>query len=83
MRAAADGTVAAITRDTGQVPIVVIRHANNLLTVYANVDGLSVAKDATVRRGQTIGRVRAGNPAFLHFEVRRGADSVDPMSMLP
>lgn len=83
VRAAADGTVAAITRDTGQVPIVVIRHANNLLTVYANVDGLSVAKDATVRRGQTIGRVRAGNPAFLHFEVRRGADSVDPMSMLP
>ncbi|RRH77939.1 peptidoglycan DD-metalloendopeptidase family protein [Falsigemmobacter faecalis] len=83
VRAAADGTVAAITRDTGQVPIVVIRHANNLLTVYANVDGLSVAKDATVRRGQTIGQVRAGNPAFLHFEVRRGADSVDPMSMLP
>lgn len=83
VRAAADGTVAAITRDTGQVPIVVIRHANNLLTVYANVDGLSVAKDATVRRGQTIGRVRAGNPAFLHFEVRRGADSVDPMTMLP
>lgn len=83
VRAAADGTVAAITRDTEQVPIVVIRHADNLLTVYANVDGITVAKDAAVKRGQQIGKVRPGNPAFLHFEVRRGGDSVDPMTMLP
>lgn len=83
VRAAADGTVAAITRDTEQVPIIVIRHPGNLLTVYANVDGITIAKDAQVRRGQSIGRVRAGNPAFLHFEVRRGADSVDPMTLLP
>lgn len=82
VRAAADGTVAAITRDTEQVPIVVIRHADNLLTVYANVDGITIAKDATVKRGQQIGKVRAGNPPFVHFEVRRGGDSVDPMSML-
>jgi murein DD-endopeptidase MepM/ murein hydrolase activator NlpD len=82
VRAAAEGTVAAITRDTEQVPIVVIRHADNLLTVYANVDGITVAKDARVTRGQQIGKVRAGNPPFLHFEVRRGGDSVDPMTML-
>lgn len=82
VRAAGDGTVAAITRDTGQVPIIVIRHEGNLLTVYANVDGITVAKDAKVTRGQQIGTVRAGNPSFLHFEVRRGSDSVDPMSML-
>lgn len=83
VRAAADGTIAAITRDTDQVPIVVIRHADNLLTVYANVDGITVAKDAAVKRGQQIGKVRPGNPAFLHFEVRRGGESVDPMTMLP
>lgn len=82
VRSAADGTVAAITRDTGQVPIVVIRHEGNLLTVYANVDGITVGKDAKVKRGQQIGTVRSGNPAFLHFEVRRGSDSVDPMTML-
>lgn len=82
VRAAADGTVAAITRDTDQVPIIVLRHDGNLLTVYANVDGLTVAKDAKVKRGQQIGKVRAGNPAFLHFEVRRGPDSVDPMTLL-
>lgn len=82
VRAASDGTVAAITRDTEQVPIVVIRHSGGLLTVYANVDDISVKKDATVKRGQQIGKVRAGNPAFLHFEVRRGTDSIDPMTYL-
>jgi murein DD-endopeptidase MepM/ murein hydrolase activator NlpD len=82
VRAADAGTVAAITRDTEQVPIVVIRHAGGLLTVYANVDAITVKKDQTVTRGQQIGKVRAGNPAFLHFEVRRGTDSLDPMSYL-
>lgn len=83
VKAAADGTVAAITKDTNGVPIMVIRHANNLLTVYTNLDGLTVAKDSAVTKGQTIGRVRDGSPSFLHFEVRQGLNSVDPMGYLP
>ncbi|MCU9847091.1 LysM peptidoglycan-binding domain-containing M23 family metallopeptidase [Defluviimonas sp. WL0024] len=80
--AAGDGTVAAITKDTEQVPILVIRHEGNLLTVYANIDGIAVAKGAKVSRGQTIAKVRSSDPAFLHFEVRQGFDSVDPMPYL-
>jgi murein DD-endopeptidase MepM/ murein hydrolase activator NlpD len=82
VRAAEAGTVAAITRDTDQVTIVVIRHQDNLLTVYANVDSVTVAKDDKVSRGQAIGKVRNQSPSFLHFEVRRGFDSVDPMPFL-
>lgn len=82
VRAAADGTVAAITQDTDQVPILVVRHANNLLTVYANIDGIKVAKGAAVTRGQPIATVRGGSPSFMHFEVRQGYDSVDPMEYL-
>ncbi|MEM7752810.1 MAG: LysM peptidoglycan-binding domain-containing protein [Pseudomonadota bacterium] len=76
--AADDGTVAAITRDTDQVPILVIRHANNLLTVYAGVDEIAVEKGDSVTRGDQIAVVRAASPPFLHFEVREGFDSVDP-----
>lgn len=83
VRAAAAGTVAAITTNTEGIQIVVIRHADNLLTVYTHVDGLTVAKDATVTQGQTIGAVRAGDPSFLHFEVRRGMQSQDPGEFLP
>ncbi|PKP75008.1 MAG: peptidase M23, partial [Alphaproteobacteria bacterium HGW-Alphaproteobacteria-6] len=80
--AAADGTVAAITRDTEQVPILVLRHDANLLTVYANIDAIKVAKGDRVKRGQPIATVRASDPAFVHFEVREGFDSVDPLPYL-
>ncbi|MFN7224348.1 MAG: peptidoglycan DD-metalloendopeptidase family protein [Paracoccaceae bacterium] len=82
VKAAADGTVAAITTDTKQTPIIVVRHADNLLTVYAGVDAITVKKGDSVSRGQTIAKVRAGTPSFLHFEVRRGVDSTDPVAFL-
>ena len=82
VHAAAAGTVAAITRDTDQVPILVLRHEGDLLTVYANIDAIAVEKGDTVSRGQTIAKVRAGNPAFVHFEVREGFESVDPLPYL-
>ncbi|MEM9969961.1 MAG: M23 family metallopeptidase [Pseudomonadota bacterium] len=80
--AADDGTVAAITRDTDQIPILVLRHEGNLLTVYAGVDDITVAKGDNVQRGQKIAEVRRAEPAFLHFEVREGFDSVDPLPYL-
>ncbi len=78
VRAADAGTVAAITKDTNGVPIVVIKHSGNILTVYTNVDNLSIKKGDQVSRGQVIAKVRAGNPSFVHFEVRKGLNSVDP-----
>ncbi len=83
VKAADGGSVAAVTTDTNGVAIVVIKHANNLLTVYTNLDNLTVAKGDSVGRGQTIGKVRAGDPSFLHFETRRGLQSVDPAELLP
>lgn len=82
VKAAGAGTVAAVTKDTKGTPIIVIRHDGGLLTVYAGVDALTVAKGDKVKRGQSIAVVRAGDPAFLHFEVRKGVDSADPMTYL-
>ena len=82
VKAADAGTVAAITRDTDQIPILVLRHANGLLTVYANISDVDVKKGDKVSRGQTIAKVRSGNPSFLHFEVRQGFESVDPDKFL-
>ncbi len=80
--AAEAGTVAAITEDADQVPIIVIRHDANLLTVYANVDKITVNKGDRVKRGQNLAQLRPGNEAYLHFEVRDGFDSVDPAPYL-
>ena len=80
--AAEAGTVAAITTSADQIPILVIRHPDNLLTVYANVDKITVKKDDTVRRGQQIAAIRSGASNYVHFEVRKGFDSVDPTPYL-
>lgn len=78
VKAAADGTVLAVSQDANQVRIVFVRHPDNLITVYANVDGISVSKGDRVKRGQQIAKLRSGDNAYLHFEVRDGFDSVDP-----
>ena len=80
--AADAGTVAAITEDADRVPIVVIRHDANLLTVYANVDKIAVKKGDSVKRGQKLAQLRPGDEAYLHFEVRDGFESVDPAPYL-
>jgi len=82
VKAADAGTVAAITRDTDQVPILVLRHPGNVLTVYAGVEGINVEKGDSISRGQVVARVRDTDPSFLHFEVREGFESVDPVSYL-
>ncbi|MEL7178967.1 MAG: M23 family metallopeptidase [Pseudomonadota bacterium] len=83
VQAAGSGTVAAVTTDTSGGSIVVIKHSDGLLTVYTQMDALTVDKNESVSRGQVIGKVRAADPSFLHFEVRRGLQSLDPTDYLP
>jgi murein DD-endopeptidase MepM/ murein hydrolase activator NlpD len=83
VRAAADGEVAAITQDTDQIPILVVRHPDGLLTVYANIRNIAVSRGDSVSQGQTIAEVGPGDPSFLHFEVRRGFEAVNPTRYLP
>lgn len=80
VKAAGGGTVAAITRDTDGVPIVVMRHDGQLMTVYAGIDNLSVSKGDNVSAGQTIGK--SSKAGVVHFEVRQGFESVDPEGYL-
>lgn len=82
VKSADAGTVAAITQSADGVPIIVVRHPDNLLTVYANVTDVAVQKGDTVRRGQGIAKLRSGDDAYVHFEVRNGFDSVDPLPYL-
>ena len=49
---------------------------------WAAVQKAAVKKGDQVTRGQAIAKVRSSDPAFLHFEVRQGFDSVDPMPYL-
>ncbi|MEM7505457.1 MAG: LysM peptidoglycan-binding domain-containing M23 family metallopeptidase [Pseudomonadota bacterium] len=80
--AADDGEVALVSQSLGGLgTIVLLRHGDELLTVYGRIDDVSLRKGELVRRGQQIGTVASppsGSEARMHFEVRRGAESLDP-----
>lgn len=79
VKAADAGTVTVLSADTNGKGIVIIRHAGDLLTVYVGVSGMVVKKGDKVKRGQEIGKVAPGDPAFVHFEVRNTSkQSFDP-----
>jgi lipoprotein NlpD len=85
--AAAGGTVIyAGDQVRGYGNMVVVKHANGLVTVYAHNSVLLVATGAAVTAGQEIARVgdtgRSTAP-HLHFEVRRGDSPQDPLLFLP
>lgn len=82
VKAADSGTLAAVTPNTNGTKIAVIKHSDGLLTVYLNLGDVSVTRNQSVRKGQTIGTIASGFDS-LHFEVRRGLESVDPAPYLP
>ena len=82
VKAAETGSVALISKSVGQHTIVLLRHPDNLYTVYSNITDVSVKKGQNITRGQTIGKVAPGDPSFVHFEIRRGTESVDPAPYL-
>ncbi|WP_136441353.1 LysM peptidoglycan-binding domain-containing M23 family metallopeptidase [Pacificoceanicola onchidii] len=82
VKAAASGKVASISTTAEGVKFLLIRHPDDVITVYTHLDDITVKKGDAVSKGQPLGKVRAGDPAFLHFEVRKGFDSTDPMPYL-
>ncbi|WP_349368225.1 M23 family metallopeptidase [Salinarimonas sp.] len=86
VRAAEGGTVAYAGEELrGYGKLVLVRHADGYVSAYAHNSQLLVGRGDEVRRGQVIAHSgRTGNVTSpqLHFEIRKGADPVDPMPYL-
>jgi murein DD-endopeptidase MepM/ murein hydrolase activator NlpD len=86
IRAAEDGVVAYSGNELkGYGNLVLIRHADNYVSAYANASELLVKRGDSVRRGQVIARSgQTGNVTSpqLHFEIRKGSTPVDPRKLL-
>ncbi|WP_254871404.1 LysM peptidoglycan-binding domain-containing protein [Pseudooceanicola sp. HF7] len=82
VKAAEAGTVAAIIQDSDNQSVVVVKHSDNLLTLYSNVADITVKKGDSVTRGQSLAKIPTGTANYVHFEVRKGLDSVDPEGYL-
>ncbi len=86
VKAAEGGVVAyAGSELKGYGNLVLIRHPNGYVTAYANNGEIDVKRGETVKRGQMIAKSgQSGNVSSpqLHFELRKGAQPVDPTGYL-
>lgn len=84
-RAVYPGTVSSIFNIDGYHHIVMVRHGE-YLTIYANIEKLSVRKGESVKAGQQLGTIYGDasddNRTVLHFEVRKERDKLNPLDWL-
>ena len=84
---ASDGGIVAYAGEalSGYGRMVMLRHAEGYVTLYAHNDAILVQEGDVVKRGQPIAEV--GNSgdvsdSQLHFEIRRGKTPIDPAKIL-
>lgn len=86
VKAAEDGVVAYSGNELkGYGNLILVRHSNGYVTAYAHASELMVKRGDTIKRGQIIAKSgqtgEVGSPQ-LHFEIRKGSASVDPLQFL-
>jgi murein DD-endopeptidase MepM/ murein hydrolase activator NlpD len=86
VRAAEDGVVAYAGNELKTFGnLVLVRHADNYVTAYANASEIMVKRGDSVRRGQVIaksGQTGSVTSPQLHFEIRKNSTPVDPRKFL-
>ena len=89
VKAAADGTVQAVTEDAEAGKTVVIAHADGWLTTYGQLeDAVAVKEGEKVTQGQKIGAVDdptkygAALGSHLEFAMEQNGETKDPMKHL-
>lgn len=86
VRAAAAGKVIFSDVLRGYGNVVIVRHANGYLTVYAHNQSNVANEGQAVRQGDTlaeVGQTGRATGASLHFEVRKENLARDPLHYLP
>jgi murein DD-endopeptidase MepM/ murein hydrolase activator NlpD len=82
VKAAENGVVAYAGNELkGYGNLVLVRHANNWVSAYANNERVLVKRGDKVARGQVIAKAGTSGSAAepqVHFELRKGSRPVDP-----
>lgn len=84
VRTVGDGVVEFAGSQNGFGQVVMVRHRNNVTTVYAHLSKIAVRKGQALIQGQNIGAVGATGWAtgpHLHFEYRVNGQYRDPLTI--
>jgi murein DD-endopeptidase MepM/ murein hydrolase activator NlpD len=86
VKSAGAGKVIYVGEDVkGYGKLVLVRHVDGYVSAYGNNSELLVKRGEEVGRGQELARSGATGDVsspMLHFELRKGAQAVDPMAYL-
>ncbi|MCS7302776.1 MAG: peptidoglycan DD-metalloendopeptidase family protein [Candidatus Kapabacteria bacterium] len=83
VRAAAAGRVMSVQWLPAMNTVVIIEHSNSVRTVYGNLEHAAVRSGMQVSAGQPIGTSGESlSGAFVHFELWRGKERLDPTFVL-
>ncbi|MEA1973339.1 MAG: peptidoglycan DD-metalloendopeptidase family protein [Candidatus Cloacimonadota bacterium] len=86
IHAALDGIVAYTGEQKGYGKVVILKHKNNIMTIYAHNHANLVREKDNVKKGQpiaTLGNTGRSTGPHLHFEYRLGGKAIDPRKILP
>ena len=79
--------VALISEPVGGLgKIILIKHKDSIISIYGRISEIKVVKGERVQAGQVIGNVEKSfinedgrkKQNYLHFELRKGTESLDP-----
>ena len=91
VKATAKGVIALVSKPVGgSGKIVLIKHDLSVISIYGRIKGLLISKGDRVLQGQVIGYVEkstldvksSDEENYLHFELRKGTKSLDPLPLL-
>ena len=85
VKAACNGTVIFSGWKDGYGKVVILRHGNGYITVYAHNSKNMVEQGENVKEGQVIalsGQTGATTGAHLHFEIRKYLTPLNPLRLL-
>ena len=88
VKSTATGVVALISEPVGGLgKIILIKHKDSIISIYGRISEIKVVKGERVQAGQVIGNVEKSfinedgtekKQNYLHFELRKGTESLDP-----
>ena len=82
---ASEGTVLATGSDSYSGNYVILDHGEDITSVYAHLDTISVAENEKVKKDTkigTIGSTGVSTGPHLHFEIRIGEESINPLGFV-
>lgn len=76
-----DGTIEKVENNKENNIVVTVSHKDGYTSIYYNISELKKDIGEEVKKGDVLGVVKKEKVNFIHFEVKKNNEYVDPMSL--